>query len=84
MSGSGPAAPERTPAAPARPLLRVVRGDPTPEELAALVAVLAARGSEAASAPSPRAGGGWSDHARGMRTALPHGPGRWRSAALPR
>jgi hypothetical protein len=30
--------------APARPLLRVVRGEPTPEELAALVAVLASRG----------------------------------------
>jgi len=29
---------------PARPLLRVVRGDATPEEIAAVVAVLAARG----------------------------------------
>jgi len=75
---------DQAPAEPAHPLLRVVRGEPTAEELGALVAVLAARGSEAASAPSPRAGGGWSDHARGMRTALPHGPGRWRSAALPR
>ena len=31
------------PEAPARPLLRIVRGEPTPEELAALVAVLSAR-----------------------------------------
>ncbi|MFD0773758.1 acyl-CoA carboxylase subunit epsilon, partial [Streptomonospora algeriensis] len=31
------------PAARPAPLLRVVRGDPTPEEVAALVAVLTAR-----------------------------------------
>jgi len=36
----------------ARPLLRVVRGDATPEEIAALVAVLATRGgSEAPARP---------------------------------
>jgi hypothetical protein len=69
---------------PARPLLRVVHGEPTPEELAALVAVLAARGSGSDPAPQVRAGGGWGDHGRSMRTSLPHGPGRWRAAALPR
>ena len=84
MSGPGPATSEQAPDEPARPLLQVVRGMPTAEELAALVAVLAARGSGEAPAPSPRTGGRWGDHARGMRTALPHGPGRWRSAALPR
>jgi len=37
---------------PARPSLRVVRGDATPEEIAALVAVLATRGgSEAPARP---------------------------------
>ena len=35
---------------PARPVLRIVRGDPTPEELAAVVAVLSARASAAAGA----------------------------------
>ena len=71
---------------PDRPVLRVVRGEPTPEELAALVAVLAARGSGSGSGrpPAPRAGGGWGDHGRSMRTSLPHGAGRWRAAALPR
>ncbi|WP_344204248.1 acyl-CoA carboxylase epsilon subunit, partial [Aeromicrobium alkaliterrae] len=34
--------PETTPE-PQKPALRVVKGDPTPEELAALVAVVAAR-----------------------------------------
>ncbi len=68
----------------AGPLLRVVRGEPTPEELAALVAVLAARGSASGPQPAAPARGGWGDHGRAMRTALPHGPGRWRAAALPR
>ncbi|MCO7240283.1 acyl-CoA carboxylase epsilon subunit, partial [Aeromicrobium sp. CnD17-E] len=39
-----------TTAAPAKPVLRVVRGDLTPEELAALVAVVAARNAAAAHA----------------------------------
>ena len=69
---------------PDRPVLRVVRGEPTVEELAALVAVLAARGSAPSAQPAARASGGWGDHGRSMRTSLPHGPGRWRAAALPR
>jgi len=36
---------------PARACLRVVRGDATPEEIAALVTVLAARGGDEAPAP---------------------------------
>ena len=36
---------------PLKPALRVVKGDPTPEELAALVAVLAARSAAAADDP---------------------------------
>lgn len=62
-----------------RPKLRVVRGNPTPEETAVLVAVLAAR----AAAPRPAAPAShrtaWSDPARQMRRPLPHGPGAWRS-----
>jgi hypothetical protein len=38
---------------PARPLLQVVRGDPSPAEVAALVAVLTARAA-AATAPAPK------------------------------
>ncbi len=76
------------PAAPAGPppLLRVVRGDPRPEELAALVAVLAARagatgGTGGAPASSPQ--GAWGDHRRGLRGAVAHGPDGWRRSALP-
>jgi len=67
---------------PARPLLRVVRGDATPEEIAALVAVVAALGS-GGEAP-PRRTPEWSAHHRKARVSLPHGPGGWRSSGLPR
>ena len=40
-----------------RPLLRVVKGDATPEEVAALVAVVAALGSGGAEPPQPRDAG---------------------------
>jgi hypothetical protein len=60
----------------------VVRGDATPEELAALVAVVAALGSSAGEPPRRRTPE-WSAHHRKMRRSLPHGPGGWRSSALP-
>jgi hypothetical protein len=63
--------------------LQVVRGDPTPEEIAALVAVLTAR-ARAAAEPEPlRRRSAWSDPARRLRQPLSHGPGAWRAAALP-
>ncbi|GAA5043677.1 hypothetical protein HNP84_004468 [Thermocatellispora tengchongensis] len=66
------------------PRLRIVRGDATPEEIAALVIALAARGpapagrNTPAETPSP-----WRDPARRMRKPLAHGPGAWRNSALP-
>ena len=73
---------------PDGPVLRVVHGDATPEEIAALVAVVnaaSARASAAAAAgpPAPRMSA-WRDPARRVRPALPHGPGAWRASALPR
>ena len=64
-----------------QPLLRVVNGDATPEEVAALVAVLASLSSRA---PAKRRTPEWSAHHRKVRTTLPHGPGGWRSSSLPR
>jgi hypothetical protein len=63
-----------------RPQLRVVRGEPTPEELAVLTAVVtaAASGSDD-EAPEP-ARGRWSDPAWQHRRPLLHGPGGWRAA----
>ena len=71
------------PAAEGRPVLRIVRGDATPEEVAALVAVLGALRAPAA-APERRRASEWSAHHRKVRRTLPHGPGGWRSSALPR
>ena len=67
---------------PQAPLLRVVSGEPTPEELAALVAVVASMGSAAAS--PPRRTPEWQAHHRKVRATYPHGPGGWRSSGLPR
>jgi hypothetical protein len=66
-----------------RPFLRVVRGDPTAEEVAALVAVLASM-SASPPAAKARARSTWADPRRRVRTTLPHGPGAWRASALPR
>jgi hypothetical protein len=66
------------------PLLHVVRGDATPEEIAALVAVLLAR-SAGAEAPGPArsVSGFWADRSRLLRRPLSPGPGAWRRSALP-
>ena len=66
--------------------LSVVRGEPTAEELAALVAVLASRrgrGDSGEPAAPPKVSG-WTDRARYVQGRLPHSPGGWRASALPR
>ena len=70
-------------AEPTRPLLRVVHGDPTPEELAALVAVLGTRATAPGERPAASRSA-WNDPARQVRSPHQHGPGGWRAAALPR
>ncbi len=63
------------------PLLAVTRGVPTPDELAALVIVLASRAE-------PASGGGarqssWSAKSRMLRAHVRPGRGAWRASALP-
>jgi hypothetical protein len=58
-----------------RPLLRVVKGDPTPEEIAALVAVLSTRA--AAVDESERRTSAYADPVAGHRQPLRVGPGAW-------
>ena len=65
---------------PARPLLRVVRGEPDDAELAALIAVVSARSGAAAPAREPEPDA-WTDRSRLVRRELPHGPGAWRASA---
>jgi hypothetical protein len=68
--------------AAAAPLLRVVRGQPTAEELAALIAVVTARAA-AADADRPRSRSTWADPSRQLRRPMQHGPGAWRRSTLP-
>ena len=66
------------------PLLRVVRGDATPEEIAALVAVLMTRSADdVAPGPDRSVPGFWSDRSRQLRRPLHPGPGAWRRAGWP-
>jgi acyl-CoA carboxylase epsilon subunit len=66
-------------------VLRVVRGAPTDDELAALIAVVAARRAAAdVSASRSVRRSGWTDRSRALRGIHHHGPNGWRSAALPR
>jgi hypothetical protein len=62
-------------------MLRVVRGTPSAEELAALVAVVAARASATADAEPP-ARPLWGRPV--LRLILTPGPGAWRASGLPR
>ena len=67
-----------------RPTLRVVRGDATAEEVAALVAVLTAAAGGEGSLDDGAGRPAWSDPARTVREPLPHGPSAWRASAWPR
>lgn len=64
--------------------IKVLRGNPTAEELAAVVAVVAAVASRSGNdgAP-PRKRGGWTARERGVRGPLHPGPGGWRASAYP-
>lgn len=68
------------PEQPAAPVVEVVSGSPTPEELAAIVTVVAAGSSSGASAgptsDRPRAGG-WKSYWRTVRREHRPGPGAW-------
>ncbi|MGY1784026.1 MULTISPECIES: acyl-CoA carboxylase subunit epsilon [unclassified Geodermatophilus] len=62
-----------------RPLLRVVRGEPTAEELAALTVVVAAL-SQRRPRRRPTPVGAWASRADAHRQPLQPGPGGWRAS----
>ncbi|MCU1606050.1 MAG: hypothetical protein JWP46_2515 [Modestobacter sp.] len=63
----------------ARPLLRVVKGEPTAEELAALTVVVAAL-SQRRTRRRPAPVGAWASRGDVVRRPLQTGPGGWRAA----
>ena len=64
------------------PVLAVTRGVPTPDELAALVVVLASRPAGPASRGCA-VQSSWSAKGRMLRAPVRPGPGAWRASALP-
>jgi hypothetical protein len=62
--------------------LQILKGDPTPEELAALVAVLAARPTTEGPPETERASN-WATYWRNARQPFHPGPGQWRASAHP-
>jgi hypothetical protein len=66
------------------PLLLVVNGDASPEEVAALVAVLQAVASAGSTAPPAPLRPEWGAPRRLLHPAYRPVPGAWRSSALPR
>lgn len=74
---------DQAPGEPAPSPLRLVRGDATPEEIAALVAVLSAASAAGDPAP-PRPRSHWASRERAVRQPLAPGRGAWRASAFPR
>jgi hypothetical protein len=67
-------------------VLRVIRGDATPEEIAALVAAVLRMqvGQDGAGEPAtPSRRSAWSDRSRLLRAPFRPAPGAWRRSALP-
>ncbi|MFJ9428980.1 acyl-CoA carboxylase subunit epsilon [Streptomyces sp. NPDC101490] len=70
-------------------MIKVVRGNPTPEELAAALTVVRARAAALAAAAAARSGGpvvpeGWSDPSRIARTVRQRpGPRAWARSYWP-
>lgn len=62
------------------PLFRVVRGHPSDEELAALVAVLSAHSAPASPGKPTLTQSNWAAYWRGVRAPLLPGPGAWRAS----
>jgi hypothetical protein len=63
------------------PHLSIVRGNPTPEEVAVVVTVLSRRGS---AAPEPPTFSLWARKSRMTRPTQRPGYGAWRASTMPR
>ena len=61
--------------------LRVVKGEPSAEELAALVAVISAM--QASARPEEKIASEWNAPHRTIRQPIHYGPSMWRRSVLP-
>ena len=70
-------------AEPEPPLLRIIKGDPTPEEVAALVTVVSAMQAGAAemARKQRKPASEWAAHRHRVRGTHRHGPRAWRASA---
>jgi len=66
------------------PVLRIVAGQPTAEETAAVVVVLSALAGQRAPAAAAPARSRWAARSRLLREPVSPGPGGWRASAFPR
>jgi Acyl-CoA carboxylase epsilon subunit len=62
------------------PALRVVRGEPSPEEVAVLTALVAAAGSGGGEGAAAPICGQWNDPVHSVRKYWRQGEGGWRTA----
>jgi hypothetical protein len=84
VSGASDATEPAEPPPPAPAVLRVIKGHPTDEELAAVVTVLALSAGRAPTGTRAAAGTGqWSAYWRGVGAPMPAGPDAWRRSARP-
>lgn len=67
-------------APPERPRLRVMKGDPSPEELAVLTALIQASAGDDSEPATRIRRGGWNDPSALHRRPLVPGPNAWRTA----
>ncbi|HEX2130603.1 MAG TPA: acyl-CoA carboxylase subunit epsilon [Actinophytocola sp.] len=64
-----------------RPVLRVVRGAPTDDEVAALVVAVSALSAPGDTVAPTRPRSRWAERSALVRRPLQHGPGAWRASA---
>ena len=68
---------------PKRPVLRVISGNPTDEELALILAIVAIVASSNEAPAAPKGLNGWSDRTRDLLKTPRPSATAWRSSVLP-
>jgi hypothetical protein len=66
------------------PAITITKGNPTDEEIAAVVAVLTAVTAAGPATPPQAPRSGWAAYWRAVRAPVAPGPGAWQAAVRPR